>query len=84
MTLGEREQDHRHRMQSRALWFNGIGSVGGMLFAGAIGLTAVGGGVYAMISGVVTDFAGAGVALGGLASLAGVYIYGRKSGGPGK
>jgi hypothetical protein len=32
-----------------------------------------------MANGLATDFAGAGIALGGLASLAGVYVYGRKT-----
>lgn len=86
MSLAEDEaRDRRKRqsrvleLQSRHLWFNGIGSLLGTLFAGGIGLIAVGGGIYTMANGMVADFAGAGTALGGLASLVGVYIYGKKT-----
>lgn len=86
MRLAEAEaKDRRMRqarvleLQSRQLWFNGIGSLAGLVFAGTIGLVAVGGGIYAMANGLVTDFAGAGTALGGLAALVGVYVYGKRS-----
>jgi hypothetical protein len=42
-----------------------------------IGLAAIGGGAYGMVNG--GDIAGAGVALGGLASLVWVYVTGKKS-----
>jgi len=52
----------------------------GVLFAGSIGLIGVGGGIYGMIAGKITDLAGAGVVFGALASLVGAYISGRRSG----
>jgi uncharacterized membrane protein len=78
MSLTEGEAEHRRRLQRGALWINGVNSTLGVLFGGCIGMIAVGGGVYGMLSGVITDLAGAGVAIGGLASLVAVYFAGRR------
>ena len=77
MALGEGEALHRRAMQSRQLWFNGVTAVLGLLIGGAIGLLAVGGGVYAMVQHGAT-LGNSATAIGGLAALVGVFIVGRR------
>ena len=80
MRMTEQEALHRREQQRRAMWFNGVNATLGVLFGGMIGLVGVGGGIYGMVTGRVADLAGAGVVLGALASLVGVYMAGRRSG----
>jgi uncharacterized membrane protein len=77
LALGEGEAHHRREIQRATLRVNGRNSTMGVLFAGVIGLIAVGGGVAGMSLGLVTDWTGAGVALGGLAALVGTFVVGR-------
>src|SRR5262249_1766399 len=79
--LTENEAAHRRALQSRLLWFNGANATLGVLFGGLIGVIGVGGGIFGMVTGRVTDLAGAGVAISALASLVGVYMAGRRTGG---
>ena len=81
LQLTEQEAAHRRALQSRALWFNGLNATLGVLFGGAIGLLGVGGGIVGMVTGRITDLAGAGVVISALASLVGVYMAGRRRGG---
>lgn len=75
--MAEREQRHRHDTDRGLLRIYSRNTAGGLVSATLIGLAAIGGGAYGMAHG--GDIAGAGVALGGLASLVWVYVAGKKS-----
>jgi uncharacterized membrane protein len=77
IAMAEREQRHRHETDRALVRMHSRNTAGGLVSATLIGLAAIGGGAYGMVNG--GDIAGAGVALGGLASLVWVYVTGKKS-----
>lgn len=74
--LAEREAAHRHLMEGRMIDIHGRNSTLGVISGWMIGMTAVGGGTYAITLGA--SLSGAGVALTGLAALVGVFVYQRE------
>ncbi|HEX8453276.1 MAG TPA: hypothetical protein VF647_14330 [Longimicrobium sp.] len=64
-------------LQSRHLWFSGLNSTLGVMFAGTIGICGVVGGLYAAAQGYITDWAGVSTALASLAALMGVFVVGK-------
>ncbi len=77
VAMAEREQEHRHAVERSMVRIYARNTMGGLIAGTLIGLVAIVGGAYGMVQGA--DLGGAGVALGGLAALAGVYVVGKKS-----
>ncbi len=75
--LTEREMEHRQQMEQGFLRIHSRNSLLGIFSGALIGLSAVLGGVY--IAAVGGNIEGAGVALGGLTALVGVFVYGKKA-----
>lgn len=77
ISMAEREARHRHAVEHRMLDIHGRNSTLGICAGGLIGLSAILGGVHAVVQGA--DLAGAGVALTGLAALVGVFVLQHRS-----
>lgn len=80
ITMAERQAKHNQSMDRLAIWLTFAERFIGQLFGLTIGLAAIGGGVYVMLQGTGAWSYIAGTILGGsgLASLVGVFVYGRK------
>jgi uncharacterized membrane protein len=72
----EAQSEHRHKIESRVIRANTFVQIFGAIAAFIIGLTAIAGGLYLVYVGKGLE--GFGAFFGGLASLVGVYFYGKK------
>lgn len=72
VSMAEREALHCHAVEQRLVAIQARNSVFGIASGLTLGISAILGGVYAVVHGA--DIAGAGVALTALAALAGVFI----------
>ncbi len=74
--LAESEASHRHALERQMVNIHGRNSMFGIVAAFVLGLSAIVGGVYAVVHGA--GMTGAGVALSALASLVGVFLAQRR------
>lgn len=75
IALAERQSDHRQKLESRALDNGHTRALLGSVFGFIIGLAGVGGGVFLAIND--QELGGYAIVLGTVATLAGVFVYGR-------
>lgn len=77
VAMAEKEQEHRHRMESRMVSGTLRTVLVGQVLGGALGLVVCTGGTWAIIQGQATG--GAVAVVSALASMVGAFLLGRKS-----
>jgi uncharacterized membrane protein len=76
IAMAERQADHRHRLERHVIRWGTFKSILGMLFAFALAVGTIGGGIYLVANG--RDAGGVTAIVTALAALTGVFVYGQR------